>query len=83
MVDDVATCVVDDIVGLPVVYAVEIQIVTEKIVQQLLRGTKLAYREDVGLHIVQEGADAFVFPLGVVVGLVAIGKAAIVVTIIQ
>ena len=83
MVDDVAACVVDDIVGLPVVCTVDIQIVTKKIVQQLLCGTKLTNGKDIGLHIVQEGADTFVFPLGVVVGLVTIGEAALVVAVLQ
>jgi hypothetical protein len=48
-----------------------------------LRGTKLADGEDVGLHIVDDGANAFVFALRVVVGLEAISISTIIVAVIQ
>ena len=46
-------------------------------------GAKLADGEDVGLHIIDKSTDALVLALCVVVGFVAVGKAALVVAIIQ
>lgn len=83
MVDNAATGVVDDVVCLPVIHAIDIQVVSQEIVLKLLCFTKLANGEDVGLHIVHQGADAFVLALRVVVGLKAVGKTALVVAIIQ
>lgn len=83
MVDDAAIGVVDDVVCPPVIHAIDIQVVSQEIVLQLLCLAKLANGEDVGLHIVHQGADTFVFALRVVVRLVTVGVTATVVAVLQ
>ena len=48
MVDDAATGIVDDVVCLPVIHAIDIQVVSQEIVLKLLCFTKLANGD--GLH---------------------------------
>lgn len=83
MVDNIARCVVDYVVRFPIVDAVDVQVVSQKIVLQGLRGAKFVDGEDVGFHIVQDGTDAFVLGLGVVVGLETRCPATVVVAIFQ
>ena len=83
MVDDVLSSVVDDVVRLPIVGSVDVEVVSEEVVLQGGRGAKFTDGEDVGFHVIHDGAYAFVLALGVVVGLIAVGKAAVVVAIIQ
>ena len=83
MVDDIAARIVDDVVRLPIVGNVDIEIVSEEVVLQGGRGPKFADGENVRLHIIHDGADAFVLVLGIVIGLVAVGETTLVVAIIQ
>jgi hypothetical protein len=83
MIDNVAACVIDDVVRLPIAGPVDVEVVTQEIVLLLLCSAKLADGEDVGLHIVDEGTNTFVLALRVVVGLIAVGITAVVIAIIQ
>ena len=81
MVDDALSGVVDDVVGFPIVGTIDVEVVPEEVVLQGCRGTKLADGEDVGLHVIQDGTDALILVLRVVVGFVAVGEAAVVVVL--
>ena len=83
VVDDVAARIVDDVVRLPVVDIADVEVVAQEIIMQGGGGAKLTDGEDVGFHIIQDGADVLVLLLGVVVGLVAVGIAALIVAVIQ
>ena len=83
VVDDISTRLVDDVVGLPIISSIDVEIMPQKVVLQCSSGTKLADGENIGFHMVHNSADAFVFSLGVVVGFEALCVTAIVVAIIQ
>lgn len=83
VIDDIAVRIVEDVVCLPIVGAADVEVVAQEIIVQGGGGAKLTDGEDVGLHIVDEGADAFVLALRVVVGLIAVGITAVVIAIIQ
>lgn len=83
MIDDIAACIIDDIVRLPIACTIDIQVVLQEAREQGLCGAKLAYRNDVGLHIVLQQANALILALRVVVSLVTIGKSAVIVAIFQ
>ena len=67
VVDDVAARIVDDVVRLPVVDIADVEVVAQEIIMQGGGGAKLTDGEDVGFHIIQDGADVLVLLLGVVV----------------
>ena len=83
MVDDVAVCIIDNVVRLPIIGPVDIEVMAQKISLKGLCGTKLTNGEDVGFHIIHDSADAFVLALRVVVGFKAVGKTTLMVAIIQ
>ena len=83
MVDDIAARVVDDVVGLPIIGPVDVEVVPQKVVLQRSSGAKLADGEDIRFHIADDGANAFVLALCVVVGLEAVGETTVVVAVIQ